>query len=49
MSGAEIIFSSTKAITFYPVKAQIIAFRATNINIVFSDIQHKNKESLIGE
>ena len=48
MSGAEKIFLNKRHF-FYPVKAQIIAFRATNINIVFSDIQHKNKESLIGE
>ena len=49
MSGAEILFSSTNAISFYPVKAQIIAFRSTGINIVFSDIRHENKESFLGE
>jgi hypothetical protein len=49
MSGAEILFSSTNTISFHPVKAQIIAFRSTDINIVFSDIRHENKESLFGE
>ena len=49
MSGAEIIYSSTNAISFYPVKAQVISFPSTDINIVFSDIQHENKENLIGE
>ena len=49
MSGVEIIFSSTNAISFYQLKPQIISFRSTDINIVLSDIRHENKESLIGE
>jgi len=48
MSGAEKIFLNKRHF-FYPVKAQIIAFRSTDINLVFSDIRHENKESLTGE
>jgi len=49
MSGAETTFSPTNAISFYPGKATIIAFRSTDINTVFSDIRHENKQSFIGE
>jgi len=41
-------FSSTNAISFFPLKPQIIAFRSTDINFVFSDIRHENKQSLFG-
>jgi len=49
MSVAVRTFSLTNAISFYTVKPQIIAFRSTDINIVFSDIRHENKQSFIGE
>jgi len=34
---------------FYPVKPQIIAFRSTDVNILFSDIRHENRQTFIGE
>jgi len=49
MSGDEINFSTTNAIFFHPIKPKIIAFRSTDMNIVFSDILHENKGIIIGE
>jgi len=49
MSVAVTNISSTKAIPFYTVKPQIIAFRSTDININFSDIRHENLQSFFGE
>ena len=42
-------FPQTNAISFYPVKTQIIPFRSTDINIVLSDFRHESKQSLNGE
>ena len=44
MSGEETTFVSTNAITFFPVKPQIIALRPTDINIAFTDIRYDNKK-----
>ena len=42
-------FFTTNTISFHPINQKIIAFRSTDINIVFSDILHENKGSIIGE
>ena len=36
--------SSTNALSLFPLNPQIIAFRSTNVNFVFSGIRHKNKQ-----
>jgi hypothetical protein len=43
------LFPQTNANYFYPVKSQIIAFLATDINVVLSDFRHENKQSLFNE
>ena len=48
MLGEATNISSRNAFSFYTVQPQIIAFRSTDINIVFSDIRHENKQSFIG-
>jgi len=47
MSVAETTFFLNKRHLFYQLKPQIFAFRSTDINIVFSDIRHENKVSLV--
>jgi hypothetical protein len=40
-------FVPQKTLSLFPLKPQIFAFRSTDINFVFSDIRHENKQSLL--
>jgi len=47
-SGNNFFFLNER-ISICPVKPHIIVLRSTDINIVFSDIRHESKQSLIRE
>jgi actin-like ATPase involved in cell morphogenesis len=47
--GTETIFVVQQKPKLFLLKPQIIAFRSTDKNFVFSDIPHENKQSLFCE
>ena len=47
--GVGTVFGPQKSHLHFPVKSQNISFRSQGIKFFISDIQHENKEGLIGE